>query len=408
MALLWGSHFIPFIIRISLGVAVPTLMTLYSISPEAMGFVLSGYTWSYLAGLPLIGILVGRFGPLLVMGIGSIVWGLSTLALPLATTAVGLFVMRAFFGIGHCMMIPGGAVSIRDWVGSHQRALAVGLIFTGGTIGLAVGSPSAAFLLNSLGWEYPFYVGGALSLLFTLLWFTLYPREAPPGRSPSVEEESEPKVEKIRVPWLSLLRHRTTWGMAFSQMGYLYVYFLFITWIFGYLIIDREMETWEAGMAASLPFWMGIAGTIGGGWVADFLIRSGVSKNTARKGMIAGGLMGATLFVVAAAYTNNIWLVVALLALCMFSLRMTTASSNSLSIDLAPENAVAALATIQSIGGNIGGLMAPILTGYILGATGSFVGALVFAGGIATFSACSMLFLVGHIGEEGDRMVLES
>ena len=33
------------------------------------------------------------------------------------------------------------------------------------------------------------------------------------------------------------------------------------------------------------------------------------------------------------------------------------------------------LASIQSIGGNIGGLMAPILTGYILGATGSFVGA---------------------------------
>ncbi len=56
----------------------------------------------------------------------------------------------------------------------------------------------------------------------------------------------------------------------------------------------------------------------------------------------------------------------------------------------------------------MGGLMAPILTGYLLGATGSFVGALVFAGAMATFSACSMLFLVGRIGEEGDRMVLSS
>jgi len=148
-------------------------MTLYSISPEAMGFVLSGYTWSYLAGLPLIGILVGRFGPLLVMGIGSIVWGVATLALPLATTAVGFFLMRALFGFGHCMMIPAGAVSIRDWVGSHQRALAVGLIFTGGTIGLAVGSPLAAFLLQNLGWESALYVGGAASLIFTVFWVTL-------------------------------------------------------------------------------------------------------------------------------------------------------------------------------------------------------------------------------------------
>jgi len=408
VALVWGSHFIPFIIRISLGVAVPILIPLYNISPEAMGFVLSGYSWSYLAGLPLIGILVDRFGPLLVMGIGSIVWGLATLALPLATTAVGFFLWRALFGVGHCMMIPAGAVSIRDWVGSHQRALAVGLIFSGGTIGLAVGSPSAAFLLQNLGWETPFYVGGALSLLFTLLWFTLYPKEAPPGRSPSAEEEDEPKGEEIRVPWLSLLRHRTTWGMAFSQMGYLYVYFFFITWIPAYLVMEKEMEIPEAGLVASLPFLMGIAGTIGGGWVADFLIRRGVSKNRARKGMIVCGLLGSTIFVISAAFTTQTWLAVTFLTLCMGSLRMTTASSNSLSIDLAPKNALASLASIQSIGGNMGGLMAPILTGYILGATGSFVGALVFAGGIATFSACSMLFLVGRIGEEGDRMVLSS
>ncbi len=381
-------------------------MTLYSISPEAMGVILSGFSWSYMAGLPLIGIIVDRFGPLLVMGIGSIVWGLATLALPLATTAVGFFLMRVLFGFGHCMMIPAGAVSIRDWVGSHQRALAVGLIFSGGTIGLAVGSPSAAFLLQNLGWETPFYVGGAASLIFTLIWFTLYPKETPPGRSLSGEVETEQGAEKIRVPWLSLLRHRTTWGMAFSQMGYLYVYFFFITWIPGYLVMERNMTILDTGMVASLPFLMGIAGTIGGGWLGDFLIRSGVSKNNARKGLIVGGLIGSTIFVISAAFTTQTWLAVTLLTLCMGSLRMTTASSNSLSIDLAPKNALASLASIQSIGGNIGGLMAPILTGYILGATGSFVGALVFAGGIATFSACSMLFLVGHIGEEGDRMVL--
>jgi MFS family permease len=407
VALLWASHFIPFIIRVSLGVAAPTLMGLYNISPEAMGIVLSGFSWSYMAGLPMIGILVDRFGPLLVMGIGSVVWGLSTLALPLATTAAGLFIMRAFFGIGHCMMIPAGAVSIADWVSSRQRALMVGLIFSAGTIGLAVGSPSAAYLLENLGWEYPFYVGGALSLLFTLLWFALYPKEAPPGRSPSTDED-EPKREKVRVPWLSLLRHRTTWGMAFSQMGYLYGYFFFITWIPGYLIMERGMTVLNTGMVASLPFLMGMVGTIGGGVVADFLIRSGVSKNNARKGMIAGGLLGATLFVITAAFTTQTWLAVALLTLCMGSLRMTTASSNSLSIDLAPENAVASLASIQSIGGNLGGLIAPILTGYIVGATGSFVIALVVAGGMATFSACSILFLVGRIGEEGDRMVLSS
>ena len=93
------------------------------------------------------------------MGIGSIVWDLATLALPLATTAVGFFLWRALFGIGHCMMIPAGAVSIRDFMAPISEHLAVGLIFSGGTIGLAVGSPLASSLLQNCGWESPFYVG---------------------------------------------------------------------------------------------------------------------------------------------------------------------------------------------------------------------------------------------------------
>ena len=68
MALLWGSHFITFVIRISLGVVAPTLISMYGISPTAMGLILSGYSWFYMASLLPIGFLVGRFGPFLVMG----------------------------------------------------------------------------------------------------------------------------------------------------------------------------------------------------------------------------------------------------------------------------------------------------------------------------------------------------
>ena len=76
---------------------------------------------------------------------------------------------------------------------------------------------------------------------------------------------------------------------------------------------------------------------------------------------------------------------------------MTTASANSIPIDLAPPQATASLASIQSLGGNIGGLIAPILTGYIVDVTGSFQLALIVAGAMAFMSACSYVFLVGRI-----------
>jgi dipeptide/tripeptide permease len=85
---------------------------------------------------------------------------------------------------------------------------------------------------------------------------------------------------------------------------------------------------------------------------------------------------------------------VVLLTLCMGSLRLATASVNSSPIDIAPPSAVASLTSLQNFGGNVGGLLAPIITGYIVGATGSFVGALVMAGAMATIGAISYVFVL--------------
>ncbi len=157
------------------------------------------------------------------------------------------------------------------------------------------------------------------------------------------------------------------------------------------------MTLLETGIFAGFPFWMGMVGVVGGGWLGDHLIRRGVSRTVSRKGMIVTGLNGATILIVTAAFVTQTWLVVALLILCMGSLRMTTASANSAPIDLAPPGAVASLASLQNFAGNISGLLAPIVTGFIVGTTGSFFFALLVAGGMALLGACSYLFLVGPL-----------
>ena len=81
----------------------------------------------------------------------------------------------------------------------------------------------------------------------------------------------------------------------------------------------------------------------------------------------------------------------------MGALRATTGAANALPIDLAPPRAVAALTSIQNFAGNISGLLAPIVTGYLLQTTGSFVIALVVAGGMVFMGAASYLFIVGRV-----------
>jgi len=70
---------------------------------------------------------------------------------------------------------------------------------------------------------------------------------------------------------------------------------------------------------------------------------------------------------------------------------------NSLPIDLAPPAAVGSLTSIQNFFGNIGGLLAPIVSGYIISVTGSFVISLLVAGGMALFAAISYLFILGDL-----------
>ena len=387
IGLLFGAQLFSYMIRYALGVVAPALMTLYHLSPRTMGYILSGWNWSYTAGLPILGPVVDRFGTWLVLGSGSVVWGVATIALPLAGTAASLFVLRAVFGFGHSMLISAGASAISREFTFQERTRAVAIVFSGNQVGLAICATVAAFLLAHFGWQAVFYSMGGASLLFTLAWFVFYPdkrvrrRYAGDGRA--------------RISWLSLFRYRSTWGIGFGQMGYLYAYFFFISWLPGYLVLERKMTLLDSGIAAALPFWAGMLGTLGGGWLGDFLIEHGVTMARSRKSIIGVGLTASTVLVVAAAYVEQSWLAVTLLTLCVFFLRLATGSVNALPIDLAPPAAVASLTSIQNVFASIGGLLAPIVTGYIVAATGSFEMAMVVAGGMALFGGISYVFILG-------------
>lgn len=382
-------------IRYALGIVAPTLMTLYHISPETMGYILSGWNWAYTGILPFIGPLVDRLGPWIVMGGGTIVWGLSTAALPLAGTAAALFAMRFVFGIGHGMLIPTTSTSVSRHFPARERARAIAVVFSGNQVGLAVGATISAYLMVRLGWPVVFYFLGGVSLLLSLAWFLYFPDKSIGRVSDSSTAISGGNSQ--RVPWSSLLTYRSTWGIAFGQFGYLYAYYFFISWLPAYLVRERHMTVLATGIFAALPFWIGMLGTLGGGFLGDYLTARGISTTVSRKSIIGCGLSSSTVFVIAAAFVSQAWLAAILVTFSVGFLRLATGSCNSLPIDLAPRSAVGSLTSIQNFFGNTGGLLAPIVTGYIVGATGSFVYSLVVAGAMALFGAISYVFLVGNL-----------
>ena len=387
----WAAWLFSYAIRYALGIVAPVLMTLYHIPPQKMGYILSGWNWSYTGGMLAMGPLVDRFGAWIVTGAGSGLWGLATVALPLASQPSYLFSIRLLFGLGHSMLIAATAASISREFGSKERARAVAVAYSGNQFGLVASATFATFILLRSGWKAVFYWMGGSSLLLTAAWFVFYPDKR------IRTQTQQPGAPRQKTSWLALFRHRSTWAIALGQMGYLYALGVFVSWLPGYLVLERKMTPLKSGFVSAVPFWAGILATLAGGWLGDYLVKRGMSTTRSRKSIIGTGLTAATLFVSSAAFVRQDWLAVALLTLCVGCLRITTASANSLPIDLAPRSTVGSLSSIQNFFGNIGAVLAPIVTGYLVSSAGSFSIALVVAGGMALFGAAAYVFILGDL-----------
>ena len=83
--------------------------------------------------------------------------------------------------------------------------------------------------------------------------------------------------------WGGLFAHRTTLSMILGFFGSGYLTWVFITWLPGYLEIERHMPTITTGIAAGIPYACGFVGSLVAGWFSDHLIRRGMSPIKSRK-----------------------------------------------------------------------------------------------------------------------------
>ena len=70
-----------------------------------------------------------------------------------------------------------------------------------------------------------------------------------------------------------------------GQAGYLYIYYVFATWLPGYLTLERNMSVLNTGIVGMLPFLIGTAAVVFGGWAADRLIEAGCARHGCAQGV---------------------------------------------------------------------------------------------------------------------------
>ncbi|HTB44578.1 MAG TPA: MFS transporter, partial [Acetobacteraceae bacterium] len=397
---------INYIDRANLAVAAPYLRKDFGIDAAAMGFILSGFFWTYAVMQMPWGWFADKRGPRLALSIAVVWWSVFTAATAVARGFTSLMGCRLLLGIGEAGAYPAFTKVVADWFPRRERSFATSIYDSGSRTGAVLSLPIVSAIIAGLGWRASFIITGVLGLIWTVFWLFIYREpEQHPGVAPDElkrlqAERGRPEViaGAKKLPWASLFRYRTVWAMMIGFFCLNFAIYFFITWFPTYLVQARGFSLTQLGTLGALPGVLAIPGGWFGGFASDSLYRRGWSLTAARKTCLVGGMLMSSVITLSA-FAPNIYVCLALFALSYASLAFTGASIWSLPADVAPTQAhVASIGGIQNFASNLAGIVISTFTGLMLWITsGSFAVPLTAAGAICILGACVYLFMLGEI-----------
>jgi ACS family D-galactonate transporter-like MFS transporter len=390
LALISIGTMINYLDRTVLGIAAPKLRHDLGIDPAVMGLVFSAFSWTYAAAQLPGGVFLDRFGAKLTYFLSITFWSLFTLLQAFATGLYSLLFFRFGLGVSESPCFPANSRIVGTWFPQQERATATGIYTVGEYVGLAFFSPFLFWLMATYSWHALFIFVGVAGILFAAAWWLFY-RE--PGDSRRVNQ-----AELDSFAWANvrhLLSYRQIWGAAIGQFAGNATLVFFLTWFPTYLATARHMGWVKVGFFAILPFIAAACGVLSGGWISDLLLRRTGSANIARKSPIIAGLLLASM-IVTANYVDSDVAVIVILSIAFFGQGMVGLGWTVIS-DVAPKALMGLTGGLFNFAANLAGIVTPLVIGFIVGATGSFVGALAFVGAVALLGALSYIFLLGDI-----------
>ncbi|MEM5451510.1 MFS transporter [Paraburkholderia sp. BR14263] len=417
LGLLAVGTMINYLDRTVLGIAAPQLTRELGINAALMGLVFSAFSWSYVVAQIPGGVFLDRFGSKFTYWLSMTLWSMCTLAQGFISGVGALFACRLGLGAAESPCFPTNSRVVATWFPQSERAFATGTYTVGEYIGLAFFSPFLFALMGAYGWRSLFYVVGGVGIAFGLVWWFLYrePHEHPAANRAELDyieaggglarherkadaqaAAGEPK--KQGFDWRmagKLVRRRQLAGICLGQFAGNSTLVFFLTWFPTYLATERHMGWLKIGFFAIMPFIAASIGVMFGGTFSDWMLRRGISANVARKLPIIAGLLLASTIILANFVDSNV-AVIAILSVAFFAQGMAALGWTLVS-DIAPAGMLGLTGGIFNLAANLAGIITPLVVGLIVGATGSFVWALVFIGVIALIGAASYIFIVGDI-----------
>jgi MFS family permease len=398
--------------RVALSVAAKPIAATFGLSPVAMGYLFSSFLWTYVLCLVPIGLVVDRIGTKTILGGGLLLWSAATAFTGMGWSYASILTGRLLMGAGEATSYPGGGRAIRDWIPEGERGMVTTLFNSGAVAGPAFGAVLVGWLVSTFDWRAAFVTLGCLGVIWLVAWVIWY---GPPETVSWLSARERDKILRERHgrdldtvhegATQSSLAHimscPTMYGLMLSQACIVYNGYLFLTWLPSYLQTTLHLTTLNTGLFTAIPYGLTIVLGLLIAWLSDRLLRpASVRSGGRRYFVVAMMLMGLT--VLAAPLVHDTVLLLAVMTVVLTASNTASAFNLTMVNDLSenPRDAARVMSLVV-FGGNACGLLAPIVTGYVVSATGGFEWAFRIAAGLLVIGIVLSLALSrGRIAAE--------
>jgi MFS transporter, ACS family, D-galactonate transporter len=402
--------------RANIGIAAPLIAKHFQLNDAQMGIILSSVLWSYtLAQIPM-GILIDKFGTRVTIFIGVMIWSIMTVFTGLGTGFASLLLFRILMGFGEAPTFPGFGRVVSQWFPPSERGRANASFISAVMFGSAFTPPLVTYFMLSYGWSSAFYVTGIISLIWAFVWWKYFRNRPAESSYVSREEiqvigDNDEKYAPANIPWYGLLRYRNVWALMIGLFAIDYVLYIFVSWLPTFLVKSKHLTLSKTGFVAMIPYIIAFVLTWIFGLMSDRLVRKGWSALKAIRTLAVIGMV-ISMSILLAVQVENISWVILFLSLALAGVMATNGVIWALPAAISKPNYVGRIGALQNFAGNIGGTLAPLITGFILQATGSFVIPLSIGGILALIAIVSYVFLmkeqtvlIGDTSETSDSLL---
>jgi MFS transporter, ACS family, hexuronate transporter len=296
---------ISYIDRNAIAVLIPTIQRETGLSAQEYGHIVAAFSYAYMIGNPLWGMLLDRIGVHLGMAVAVLLWSAAAASHAFAGGLWSFALLRTALGFCEGATFPGALRTVMQTLAPIERSRGIAFSYSGGSLGAIITPLLVTPIALAYGWRTAFLVTG-LAGAFWLIWWWRLCRRA---------DLSQPPLAQSTTPFQWLDRRVFAFVAIYAFGSVPLGFILYMAGI--YLTKYFHLSQGQLGTVLWIPPLGWECGYFFWGWAMDRWVQSGTPALLAYRRAFGIGLVLAAPLAVAH-LIPNLYLFMAELFLSMF------------------------------------------------------------------------------------------